>query len=101
MISSGEKTLISVRDAVRGFSTSATGFDGRRWSLRARSMTPWNTVIVFFACAIGEASIRIDVVRRPPLDALSRQILERHIAQVRDDVVAERPRLDSNQRPAD
>ena len=47
MTSSGEKTWISVRVAVRGFSTSATGFAGRRCIFRARSMTPWKTVIVF------------------------------------------------------
>ena len=44
MISSGEKTSIAVDLRWRGFSTSAIGLTGSRWTRRARAMTPFSTV---------------------------------------------------------
>jgi hypothetical protein len=41
------------------------------------------------ARAIGEPAVEIDLDRRPPLDALGGEVLERDVAEVRQDVVAE------------
>ena len=76
MISSGEKTLISVREAVRGFSTSATGFVGQPVELAGSLHDAVEDGDRLLARAVREPAVRVDLVRRPALDALGREVLE-------------------------
>ena len=52
-------------------------------------MQPWKTVIVFSRVRLAMPPVRVDLGSGPPLDSLGREVLERDLAEVRQDVVAE------------